>query len=357
MEIQGRVAQSNGRLKAAGSGVQIQAIGDRLYLRATFPPRPGSSRSKAYQQRLALGFHANAYGISQAEKEARKVGALLDCGEFDWEPYLKAEKLPQYDSVAYWLTKFEAEYRETVCATTWKTEYQRVFNRLDGSAKLTPELLQNAVLQVEPNTRQRKRFCVSLGKLAEFAGVDVTFKSLKGKYSIGQINSRDLPADELIIEWFHCFKNLDWRWVYGMIATFGLRNHEVFYLDTSDLVAGGYKVVVKEGKTGRRAVWSYHPEWVELFGLRSPQLPKVTGKDHADYGERVSQYFGRNAGLPFDAYDLRHRWAIRTMECGLDISLSAQQMGHSVKVHTETYHRWITEDVHQRAFDQLREKR
>ena len=44
-------------------------------------------------------------------------------------------------------------------------------------------------------------------------------------------------------------------------------------------------------------------------------------------------------------------WAIRTLEFGLDISLAAQQMGHSAQVHSELYHHWISERHHQRAFE------
>ena len=358
MDIDARIAQANGRLKAAKVGVQIQRLNGRLYLRSTFPPRLGSSKAIAYQQRLALGYHANPYAVSQAEKEARKVGALLDCGDFDWLPYLNQSSitpdLPQ--SVGHWVGKFEASYRDRISPTSWKTEYQRVFGQLDGSAALTVELLQDAILSKAPNSRQRLRFCVSLGKLAEFAGLDADFKELKGRYSIQQVDPRDLPTDEQIVEWFQRIKNPAWRWVYGMIATFGLRNHEVFFLDTTNLLLDGHQVRVLEGKTGEHDAWAFHPDWVELFDLRSPKLPPVTGVTHADYGERVSQYFGRNLDLPFGAYDLRHRWAIRTMELGLNISLAAQQMGHSLKVHSETYHRWISADVHQRAFDKLRSK-
>ena len=89
MDIQGRLNQANGRLQAARVGVSIEAKGNRLYLRATFPPKPDSQQKKAFQQRLALGVHFNPAGVSLAEQEARKVGALLDCREFSWQPYLR----------------------------------------------------------------------------------------------------------------------------------------------------------------------------------------------------------------------------------------------------------------------------
>jgi integrase len=355
VEIDGKIAQANGRLKNAKVGVAIQRIGDRLYLRGTFPPRAGSKQTAHYQQRLALSIHANPYGVSVAEKEARKVGALLDCKQFDWGEYVKNDKQgSDVGTIGYWLTHFESAHRHEVSATTWRTEYEQCFRALgDVSQPLSIELLQSVIGGISPNSRQRKRFCTTLGKLANFAGLDADFKNLKGKYSARQLEPRDLPSDDLIVEWFGEIKNPAWQWVYGMIATFGLRNHEVFFLDTSTLESGGYQVRVTSGKTGGRDVWAFHSRWVDVFNLRFPLRPKVSGKTHADYGERVSQYFGRNLELPFTAYDLRHCWAVRTMELGLDISLAAQQMGHSLKVHSDIYHRWINAATHQRAYESL----
>jgi integrase len=348
--IDGKIAQANGRLKAARVGVVIQACVNRLYLRATLPPRPDAANQHPRQQRIALGIHANPYGVSLAEKEARKVGALLDCNEFDWTPYLKVP-VEDVGSIGYWLRRFEHEFKEEVTEVTWKTEYKQVLDRLDPHQPLTPEQLKLLILQTKPNTRTRKRYCTTLSKLAAFAGLQVDFKPLQGKYSTRQVDPRSLPTDEQIVACFHQIKHPAWQWIFGVIATYGLRNHEAFFLDTTDLEQGRYWVTVQQGKTGRRLVWACDPEWVEQFDLRTPKLPDVTGKTHADYGERVSQFF-RRSGLPA-AYDLRHRWAVRTLEFRLPVELSAQQMGHSVKVHCETYHRWITADVHQRAFEAL----
>ncbi|NET39121.1 MAG: integrase, partial [Cyanothece sp. SIO1E1] len=87
MEISGKLAQANGRLKAARVGVHIEQSGGKLRLRATLPPKPGSSRTEAHQQRISIGVPANLSGLKTAEKEARKIGALLACDEFDWASY------------------------------------------------------------------------------------------------------------------------------------------------------------------------------------------------------------------------------------------------------------------------------
>jgi|SRR6476469_308441 len=347
-----RINQANGRLRAAKVGVTIQQIGNRLYLKATLPPKPSSTKLRPYQQRIALGIHANPAGISLAEKEARKVGALLDCGEFSWTPYL-SPLTPSSSpfTAADWCQKFEVEFRHSVAEITWETEYEAVFKQLPPDQPLTSELLRTAIARTEANSRSRRRYCTSLGKLAKFAGLECDFKPLQGNYSAKQVDPRDLPTDGAIAKYWHTFKNPHWRWVYGMIATYGLRSHEVFYLDSQDFEKGKSDMIaVLRGKTGPRLVWPFYPEWIDQFELRRKLLPAVTGQKHSDYTNRVSSYFYEHTELPFTALDLRHCWAVRTLEFGLDVSLAAKQMGHSVKVHHETYHHWISGDVHQRAY-------
>lgn len=356
--IDGKIAQANGRLSLGKVGVTIERMGDRLYLRATFPAKPGAARSDPHQQRLVLGIHANPAGLSFAEKQARKVGAALDCNEFKWVDYgvsseLEAKRL----TVSDWLAKFEDYHRGNVEDTTWTTEYQRVFSRVAAAGELlTVELLERVILQTAADSRQRRRFCVTLGRLAEFAGLNADFKRLRGRYAASQIEPRDLPSDDAILAQWERIKHPGWRWVYGMMAAYGLRNHEAFSLDTSQLEAGGHQVRVLDGKTGARNVWPFEPDWVEHLELRSVVLPEVSGRHHADYGNRVSQYFTRSLKLPFKPYDLRHCWAVRTLLLGLDTTLAAQQMGHSLKVHNETYHRWISDEIHHAAFTQIQQR-
>ena len=136
-----------------------------------------------------------------------------------------------------------------------------------------------------------------------------------------------------------------------MLATYGLRNHEVFRIDFNSIAKGDYIVRVGENsKTGSRRVWPCYPEWFEQFKLQDVKLPQCNlDRSNADVGHVVTVWFKRN--IPFQAYNLRHCWAVRTLEFGLDISLAAQQMGHSNQVHSELYHHWISERYHQRAFE------
>lgn len=350
----GRIAQANGRLKAAKIGVKIERIGNRLYLQGTFPPKPDSTKTKPYQQRIALKLLANAEAVKQAESEARKIGGLLACREFDWSCYLISEPMSQ--SISHWVNRFEEDYfskrpRTPKTETTWAVEYERVFRQLPCEAILTPNLLRDIILGTKPDTRTRRRFCITLGAIAKFAGLDCDFKDLKGNYSPKKTTPRDLPDDETIARWFFKIKNPSWQWVYGMLATYGLRPHEVFWIEPESLLREGIVNVI-DGKTGARRVYPIFPEWVDQFSLTHYQPPKCTGKNNSELGHRVAVAFTRE-GVPFPPYHLRHCWAVRALAFGLDVSLAAQQMGHSVQVHTEIYHQWINDRHHQKAFEIL----
>lgn len=357
--IEGRLNQANGRLKAAKVGVTIIQQGERLYLRATLPPKPSSDKVRNHQQYIALGVRANPNGLSYAEREARKVGALLDCKEFEWMPYLKPE-LPDPRTVKDWVERFEADYfnrkaRSHKTETTWKGDYLKVFNRLPQDKALSAALLKQAVLATEPDTRNRKRSCMALGSLARFAKLEFDPKPFAGNYSPRRVSPRDLPTDEMIAEQYYKLVNPGWQWVYGMIATYGLRPHEVFRLDLDALRQGEQIVSVLDGKTGSRRVWPYYPEWHMRWGLNEVKLPPIIqDRSNERVGRSCSHYF--KGKIPFVLYDLRHCWAIRTLEFGLDITLAAQQMGHSVQVHSEQYHHWIQEIHHQRAFERITER-
>jgi len=356
--IEGRVAQANGRLKSAGVGVRIEARGNRLLLRAVLPPKPDSNQRNAHQQRISLGVRANPAGLKFAEAEARKIGALLACKEFDWTPYLK-ESSPQSQTCGDWIALLEQDYfrrrsRTQKSETTWRGDYLKVFAKLPSDQALTPELLINVALSTPPDTRSRQRYCMALGTLAKLAGLECDLGQYKGKYSPSQVTERDIPSDALIVEWFQKIKNPAWRWVYGMMATYGLRNHEVFKLDHDRLRQGDRVVtVLNDTKTGFRQVWAFQPQWWEQFELQDVALPNIDlNRPNSSIGHSVTEYFG-DFGLPFTPYDLRHGWAIRTLVCGLSHELAAKQMGHSVAVHEKTYHRWIKQDVHQQAYDAL----
>ena len=360
MKLDQQLKIINTRLKAGYIGVSVERVGERLALRATLPPKPTSKKRERHQQRIYLSIYANKEGLKQAEAEAHKLGALLACREFKWSFY--QESAPN-DSVKHyaseWVEKFEKYYFETrdrnnQTETTWRTDYFSIFRRLPQTEVLDVDSIMKVVRSTDPDTRHRKRACMALTALATFAGIDVDLKRYRGKYNPRKVTPRNLPTDTEIATKYYAIENEAWQWVYGMLATYGLRNHEVFRLDLRSLKKGDRAIRVNENsKTGSRLVYPYYPEWFDEFDLSNVELPKVNlDRPNADIGHVVTVWFRRNI-KDFKPYDLRHCWAIRTLNFGLKDTLAAQQMGHSVKVHQELYHHWIDERYHQQAFEEI----
>lgn len=338
MDISGKLRQVNGRLKASSVKVRVEQAGDRLRLRATLPPRPGSSRAEPHQQRISLGLPANPAGLRQAEKEARLVGAQLAAREFNWGRWCHGDTGDTWACGAA-IEAFAAQYLAAGGSPeTWDGDYKKALKNLPPEAPLTGEVLQTMVIRTKENTRTRVRATTAAAALARFCGIEFDPKPYRGNYSPAKVQPRDLPTDKAIATARAALVNPGWRWVYGMMATYGLRNHEVFRLD---LAAWPRVRVAENTKTGFREVWPCYPEWVDEWELARQLLPPVDiTRPNQAVGHSVTRYL--SPLLPFQPYDLRHAWAVRTLLFGWPVELSARQMGHSVEVHTRTYQRWIS---------------
>lgn len=349
----------NNRLKAARLGVVVESRGKGTFLslRAKLPPKTGIGEWT--RQYISLDIRNNPSGLRQAEAEARKLSGQLACREFKWSDWTEPEK-PEFETVSVWVERFEKDYferrsRNGKSESTWKTDYKYPFNQLPSNERLTAKMLRDAIVATEPDSRNRKRFSITLGQLARFAGLELETKALRGKYSPSRVNPRELPTDKEVSEWRDRInqKNESWGYAFGLMACYGLRNHEIFHIDLDRLKESPVLSLTEDrdggGKTGARRVWALYPEWWDKWRLWDVSLlPKVTGKSNAALGGRVTTALAR-----YDfhkPYNLRHCWAVRSIDF-LPVELAAIQMGHSLTVHTEQYHHWISDEVHQRAYD------
>jgi len=346
MEFRERLNRANGRLKAGKIRVRVQAIGNVLFCRGTFPPAPGSTRDQPHQQRIALGLPANPRGLALAEERAREIGVSLENGSFDWSQY-RGEKA---ETVTEWITRFRQRWQGA--EITWKTDYQQPFNKLPPEAPLTLALLEKFAAQTTANSRARLRACNAYRQLAEFAGLPVeSFSQLKGNYSASEVDPRSLPTDEQIAAWREEITDPGWRWIYGMLATYGLRPHEVYSCDMADFPT----VRVHEAtKTGARFVWPLYPEWADSWGLVErvdPPLDLGRGYSNAQLGTKTSKFFERWGRC--QAYDLRHSYARRCLEFGFSPEFGAKMMGHSPETHCRVYRRWIDESTYRAIYQAM----
>ncbi|NEP16270.1 MAG: site-specific integrase [Leptolyngbya sp. SIO4C1] len=360
----------NQRLKAAQLGLTIERRGEKLNLRGTLPPRPQSPRLKSYQQRIPLGLPATKAGLKQIEQTAKVVAASLIQKTFDWRDYLgpSAGLRRAGASLSETIEAFEQHFfterapltRADSLKTTWEKSYAPYLRKLQQMAEhhaqySLSEAIYAAVQSTRANSRSRQVCCTALAAFADFMQLDlpIELKTYWGRYGSSRTQARQLPSDEQIVAVYDQLQNPHWRFVYGVMATYGLRNHEVFFCDYARLSQpDGVIEVLETTKTGSHAVWPFYPEWVERFQLPQLSLPNIqtdlTRTTLQRIGQQVTTQF-RRYDIPFSPYDLRHAWAVRTILLGLPDTVAARMMGHSVQVHNRTYHRWITHRDQQAA--------
>ncbi len=202
----------------------------------------------------------------------------------------------------------------------------------------------------QPNTRSRRRYALAFAYLCDIAGIEHNFRKKTGNYNPTAVSPRSIPDDSLIAHIYSILSPFpQWQWAYGMMACYGLRNHEVMFCDLEDFPI----CYIFRGKSKQeRYSYSLYPEWADEWKLREMKKPQITGKTHGDLGNRITHAFKRY-GVPFAPYNLRHAWARRSIDFGYDPSLAAALMGHGLDVHTRIYQLWLTRDTYDQAYQKL----
>jgi integrase len=346
---------ANKRLKATGMALTVYGV--NISLRATLPPRPWEENQTRRQRRVALGIKAiSERDVREAELFVRQVSISLNKGTFEWtqlpgiiDP--REEVKAKGSLVGDWIQDFEQERRPRTSDTTWRYAYQRLIDTLPLDEELTEAVLIDWILDKDPDcsTMRRKYLAIAKG-LLDIAGIPYRrLKSLSKPSANKVLNPRDLPEDEEIVEVHGAIADPGWRWVYGMLAAYGLRPHELFRLDLGHWPDVR---VLRNTKTGERVVPAIYAEWVELFELS----PKINLPANLNWQEDQENWrLGKKIGMGFtrhklgDPYNLRHCYARRCLKLGMTSDISAALMGHSRQVHEERYRAFIKANVYVEA--------
>ena len=378
MDENQKLLDINQDLESKGITLRIEKRGKVLNIRGSLPDKKSQNLSKV--QRISLKLPYNINGLEEAKKAIELIDFQIKKSQFCWSHWIKekaitskkSEKIEIKNEIENFKKYFFSDTSKSKSTagmiSTWQSAYKPYMNRLLGvSQKSTLELNEKLLLEIllsyKENSRSRQQCGIALSALARHIKLELpeNWKRLQSGYGIHESNFRELPSDEEIINSIQLIPNPKWRFVFGLMATYGLRNHEVFFCDLTCLKKNGDKIlrVFPNTKTGEHQVWPFHPEWVDLFKLgnisnTSDLLPciktdlKKTTLQHI--GRRVSEQF-RRYRISFTPYDLRHAWAVRTILIGLPNTVAAKMMGHSVSIHTKTYHHWITRRDQQIAVD------
>jgi integrase len=333
--------------------VQIRQKGDRLYLRATLPPKPGDG-DKPKQYELSTGYGAHSEGLRFAKAKALEVEGQLLREAFDWTPWLKGKQKPP-ETVGEWLRRFEENYwesreRSRSKLSTWQTSYQYPFSRLDPNKSLTIELLKTKIIETTPGTRSRQLFCFAYQSLAKFAGLSTNFQELAKDHETKI--KRELPSDEEIEIMWESIKNPAWQWVFGMLAAYGLRPHEIFHLDCSEIgTEPGWLKVLADTKTSERIVLPLKAEWRCRWQLWDIEMPNIhtNDKNNQELGRKITPAL-HSQGIKITSYHLRDAYAVRASILGIDPAIVARWMGHSLQVHFHQYHSHIDKRGFEEAY-------
>jgi hypothetical protein len=342
------IEKANAGLKSLGVRLTLQQLNRKLYLRGVFPPKPESGRSKPYTQRYATGFEATKWGIKEAVKVAQDINDRLERKTFKWQP--KKRLSSTQEAIAAVQKNYFIQYSRTPeTINSWKKNYQSVYNKI-VNLDLTVENMMRIIAASEPNGATRRRTCTALRALAKVAEIELDLTGLQGNYGVRSVDPRIIPSDAEIEEVWAKIENPQYQLVYGLMATYGIRNHEALLCDRSLVKEKGI-LIVREGKTGERKVWPIHERWVEQWRLWDDETPKPR-KSHPGCGDKVRK--GLIDHVPFGLYNLRHAWSLRAAVLGLSNEVAAKMLGHSVKVHNESYLAFWNDDHLQQAWERMK---
>lgn len=382
------------RLKASKCKVGLKVSGSSIQLQATLPPKPGSDKVKSYQQLISPGIPANLDGLKTAEEEAYALGTLIARQQFEWnEKYLGTkQEETKVPTISELLEKFEEEYFKThkrdIKSEHTFTNYKRVINSSFIKDKKFNSIELKAQFDLLDTDSKKWAFLRIASVLNKVFKLNTDLSILKAKRP--ETSERVIPSDKEIIEGYDKYRVYAltrpasrpeerdnwqlWQWVYGMLATYGLRPRELFVkpdLDwwlSPDNVNNTWKVS-KDTKTGYREVIPFMPDWVELFNLKNQKaLDILTVRIKNRSGELrnsdelsslislCSNYF-KFLEHNFSPYCLRHACAIRAHMQGIPIKASADNLGHSIDEHTRTYQKWFGMENRKLAFNEAINKK
>lgn len=343
------INSANSRL----SKVKIRIRGDRLSLRATLPTKDGTGKK---QQDIATGLPATPQGLKLALAKAQSLESDILLERFTWELSAPTPEPAETKTIEYWCDELERTHWQTTPKTAsrehcFKNDYKFAFNQLPPDEPVCFAVLKRVLVQTPPDSRSRQRNHQAYSRLAKIAGVELppSWKALKGKYEPGD---RLIPSEDEIIKTWERLTGR-WRWAFGMMASYGLRNHEIVRCSFEQ-----YPVlnIWKNTKTKDRIVYPLHPDWPDKFGLIKVDCPQLTSEVNSVNGRVVSKTFKRH-GIEFNPYALRDAYAVRGAVLGVNPAVMSKWMGHSLDTHYRHYLKWIQRSDFDNVWAELTQKK
>jgi len=313
--------------------VSVNAVKGNLYLLANLPKKSGEG---SMPQRIPMRLPDTTANRKVAEKRRAVLQRQVDQGVFDWADWTDTAK------GTTWRQAINALYRKRVVLgrtgeSTWEVNYMGRLRQVDMNRVVTSQEVARFLQKWPRDTCSYKEAYYLAKDLCSL--ITVGFPEMPvPTYKKGALTS--VPEDHAIIEWVQKGPP-DVSWALGMLATYGLRPHE---LDRCRFIDDKHRLQVDdETKTGSRVVIPLMADWVEVFDLRNERR-RVRKSLASDATAQWLHGWKKKLGMPFVPYALRHAYAGRLWRCGgsnLDVYTAARLMGHSISRHERTYREWI----------------
>jgi integrase len=336
-----------------------------LYIRGTFPPKPGELRPK--QRRLPLGLKAYPPNLWEATEAAMKIGAALLTDTWTW-----LDEAPPAETIADYVAMHKAAYlnknvlpgKSAIDTENyWKKDFLYPFNALPQDHLPSLKLCKDTIKKCLDNgvfaqhSRQQRRYAKAYATLLKLAGIDPgDLVSMRGGYKPEQADPRKIPSTAEIIEVFEYIPE-QWRFSYFLLACFGLRGTEAHpeRVKLNDL--DRREVEVWSGKTQDwRYVPAFNKEMFERLRCDIPDWWKQTSLTPNKISDSFCKALCKtidDLDQSFVPYDLRHHYAYDGMLHKIDTSWVAKWMGHSIMTHTNIYWRCINKELSREIFNSL----
>jgi integrase len=311
----------------------INSQRNRLYLLANLPRRDGAPGLQ--QTRISLRMDDTPINRRAAAKQLQTLEQQIKAGTFEW-----AYWLDEAAGAITWREAIAKLYRARVVLgrtgeSTWQVNYLGRLRQVPQGGACTTESMATALGRYDRSSASYKELFYLLRHLSRLVAVPFPEVPVP-TYHHAQLVA--VPTDAEIIAWVEGAPD-PVRFYWGMMATYGLRPHEI---EGSVLIERELCQVAEGTKTGFRTVVPLPREWVERFGLRDRRLrPRLEGS--VSRPDAVSKWLSkelRKQGLPWRPYSLRHAYAARLWRQGggrLDIYTASRLMGHTPGQHSKTY--------------------
>lgn len=317
--------------------VSVTASQGRLYLLSVFPHK--KQEGVFTKQKCPLYLDDTPANRKVAEKRRKVAQKEVDNETFCWDDWLA-----ESTSTPTWRAGIEALYRKRCVigrtgVETWEVNYMGRLRQLPQDQPITPEAVLKALGKYERDACSYKELFYLLKDLCSLVKVPFPEAPLPTYNSKAKV--RSVPEEHEVIEWV-LNAPTDAAWYFGIIATFGLRPHEIDgcrFVDNETLWVPEHSPTGQRTKTGEREVLTPRPEWVELFDLKNERRFTYTS-ERADRCSKRLHGVKSRMGIDYVPYSLRHFYAGMLWKYGgadLDIYTAARFMGHTVKEHEETY--------------------